>query len=198
MSATISNWRLTTRCAGTKWSCKSRARSRARVAKARAPEGNDGWTTCSVCRGRGEMLYQQGFLTIRRTCSQCNGSGKLLRKPCHQCKGDAFIQTTRKLKVKIPAGVDTGMKMRVPGEGQPGVNGGPQGDLYVFLTVPAAPDLRASRGRFTLHRAAQRSPGCARNRDQNRDAGRREKAESPRRRAVRRDAAPARQRRPAR
>ena len=102
-------------------------------------EGNDGWTTCSVCRGRGEMLYQQGFLTIRRTCSQCRGSGKLLRKPCHQCKGEAFIQVTKKLKVKIPAGVDTGMKMRVPGEGQPGANGGPQGDLYVFLTVQPHP-----------------------------------------------------------
>ena len=102
-------------------------------------EGSDGWTTCSVCRGRGEMLYQQGFLTIRRTCSQCGGTGKLLRKPCQQCKGEAFIQVTKKLKVKIPAGVDTGMKMRVPGEGQPGANGGPQGDLYVFLSVQAHP-----------------------------------------------------------
>jgi len=85
------------------------------------------------------MLYQQGFLTIRRTCSQCGGSGKLLRKPCQQCKGEAFIQVTKKLKVKIPAGVDTGMKMRVPGEGQPGANGGPQGDLYVFLNVQPHP-----------------------------------------------------------
>ncbi len=102
-------------------------------------EGTDGWTTCSVCRGRGEMLYQQGFLSIRRTCSQCGGSGKLLRKPCRVCKGEAFIQVTKKLKVKIPAGVDTGMKMRVPGEGQPGANGGPQGDLYVFLTVQPHP-----------------------------------------------------------
>ncbi len=107
--------------------------------KGTGAEGADGWTTCSVCRGRGEMLYQQGFLSIRRTCSQCGGSGKLLRKPCRQCKGEAFIQVTKKLKVKIPAGVDTGMKMRVPGEGQPGVNGGPQGDLYVFLTVQAHP-----------------------------------------------------------
>lgn len=107
--------------------------------KGTGAEGNDGWTTCSVCRGRGEMHFQQGFLTIRRTCSQCGGSGKLLRKPCHQCKGEAFIKVTRKLKVKIPAGVDSGMKMRVPGEGQPGVNGGPQGDLYVFLSVQPHP-----------------------------------------------------------
>jgi molecular chaperone DnaJ len=102
-------------------------------------ESEDGWTTCSACRGRGEMHYQQGFLTIRRTCGQCNGSGKLLRKPCRQCKGEAYIQVTRKLKVKIPAGVDSGMKMRVAGEGQPGANGGPQGDLYVFLSVQAHP-----------------------------------------------------------
>ena len=109
------------------------------VCRGTGADGNDGWTTCSVCRGRGEMLYQQGFLTIRRTCSQCSGSGKLLRKPCRQCKGEAFIQVTKKLKVKIPAGVDSGMKMRVPGEGQPGVNGGPQGDLYVFLSVEPHP-----------------------------------------------------------
>ena len=102
-------------------------------------EGEDGWTTCSVCRGRGEVLYQQGFLTIRRTCGQCSGSGKLLRRPCRACKGQGSVNGSKKLKVKIPAGVDNGMKMRVPGEGQPGANGGPTGDLYVFLGVHSHP-----------------------------------------------------------
>ena len=107
--------------------------------KGTGAEGEDGWTTCSVCRGRGEVYYQQGFLTIRRSCGQCRGTGKILRRACRNCKGEAYVQSVKKLKVKIPAGVDNGMKMRVPGEGQPGSNGGPQGDLYVFLTVKAHP-----------------------------------------------------------
>jgi len=112
-------------------------------------ESEDGWTTCSVCRGRGEVFYQQGFLSIRKTCGQCGGAGKILRRPCRTCKGEAYVQTTRKLKVKIPAGVDTGMKMRVSGEGQPGANGGSAGDLYVFLNVQPHPIFE--RREFDLH-----------------------------------------------
>ena len=117
--------------------------------KGTGAESEDGWTTCSVCRGRGEVFYQQGFLSIRKGCSQCGGSGKILRRPCKQCKGEAYLQTTKKLKVKIPAGVDSGMKMRVTGEGQPGVNGGPSGDLYVFLTVEQHPVFE--RKEYDLH-----------------------------------------------
>ncbi len=117
--------------------------------KGSGAESEDGWTSCSVCRGRGEVFYQQGFLSIRKTCGQCGGSGKILRRPCRACKGEAYVQVTRKLKVKIPAGVDTGMKMRVAGEGQPGVNGGPPGDLYVFLTVQ--PHQVFERREYDLH-----------------------------------------------
>ncbi len=117
--------------------------------KGTGAESQDGWTTCSVCRGRGEVFYQQGFLSIRKGCSQCGGSGKILRRPCRTCKGEAYIQTTRKLKVKIPPGVDTGMKMRIAGEGQPGANGGGPGDLYVFLTVQ--PHSVFERKDFDLH-----------------------------------------------
>jgi len=109
----------------------------------------DGWTSCSICRGRGEVFYQQGFLSIRRTCGQCNGRGKILRKPCRECKGDGVQQITKKLKVKIPAGVDSGMKLRVGGEGQPGANGGPPGDLYVFLVVEPHPVFE--RHDYDLH-----------------------------------------------
>ncbi len=112
-------------------------------------EAEDGWTVCSACHGRGEVLYQQGFLSIRRTCGTCGGRGKLLRRPCKQCKGEAFVQRTRQLKVKIPPGVDSGMKMRVSGEGQAGVNGGPPGDLYVFLQVKPHPIFE--RKDFDLH-----------------------------------------------
>lgn len=117
--------------------------------KGSGAEAEDGWTTCSVCRGRGEVFYQQGFLSIRKTCGQCGGRGKILRRPCRKCKGEAYVQTTRKLKVKIPAGVDTGMKLRVGGEGQPGVNGGPPGDLYVFLSVKPHPVFE--RKEYDLH-----------------------------------------------
>jgi molecular chaperone DnaJ len=112
-------------------------------------ESEDGWTTCSTCRGRGEVFYQQGFLSIRKTCGTCGGRGKLLRRPCRACKGEGVVQTTRKLKVKIPAGVDTGMKMRLQNEGQPGVNGGPTGDLYVFLSVQPHPIFE--RREYDLH-----------------------------------------------
>ena len=98
-------------------------------------EKEDGLVACPACRGRGEVNYQQGFLTIRRTCGQCGGRGKIIRRPCKQCKGKGFSRSTRKLKVTIPAGVSDGIQLRVPGEGQPSMNGGPQGDLYVVIRV---------------------------------------------------------------
>jgi molecular chaperone DnaJ len=92
-------------------------------------------TTCPTCQGRGEVVYQQSFLSIRRTCSTCNGAGRIVRHPCGQCRGQGQRQTQRKIKVNIPAGVDDGTRLRLSQEGQPGVNGGPSGDLYVFLKV---------------------------------------------------------------
>lgn len=102
-------------------------------------ESRDGWATCTHCHGRGEQFYRQGFLTIRRTCSYCGGSGRVLRRPCRNCQGEGHVQTTRKLKLQIPPGIDSGNKMRVAGEGQPGINGGPPGDLYVFVVVRPHP-----------------------------------------------------------
>lgn len=98
-------------------------------------EKEDGLTTCPTCRGRGEVAYQQAFLTIRRTCGQCNGRGQIIRRPCKQCHGEGYTRSNRKLKVTIPAGVADGMQLRVGGEGQPSPNGGPPGDLYVALRV---------------------------------------------------------------
>ncbi len=102
-------------------------------------EPGSGSTSCPQCRGRGEVLYQQGFLSVRRTCPQCNGSGKIVKNPCRECRGEAFKQVHRKLKVNIPAGVADGNRLRLTGEGQPSVNGGPPGDLYVFLKVKEHP-----------------------------------------------------------
>lgn len=102
-------------------------------------DANDGLTTCPICRGRGEVIYQQSFLQIRRTCAQCNGRGKIIRRPCTQCHGEGQVRVERKLKVNIPAGVDNGTRLRLAGEGQSGVNGGPAGDLYVVIRVTEHP-----------------------------------------------------------
>jgi molecular chaperone DnaJ len=102
-------------------------------------EPGSGPSTCPTCHGRGEVLYQQSFLSIRRTCSTCGGSGKIIRNPCSQCRGQGYRQVQRKLKITIPAGVDENTRMRLANEGQPSPNGGPPGDLYVFLKVKDHP-----------------------------------------------------------
>lgn len=107
--------------------------------KATGAEPEDGLTTCPMCRGRGEVVFQQSFLSVRRTCSQCNGRGQIIRRPCRECKGEGYLRKDRKLKVNIPAGVDNGTRMRLAQEGQPGANGGPPGDLYVVLKVQEHP-----------------------------------------------------------
>jgi molecular chaperone DnaJ len=102
-------------------------------------EPDDGLTTCAMCRGRGEVTYQQGFLSIRRTCGQCGGRGQIIRKPCKTCKGEGYQRVDKRIKINIPAGVDNGTRLRVQGEGQAGANGGPNGDLYVVLKVTEHP-----------------------------------------------------------
>jgi molecular chaperone DnaJ len=102
-------------------------------------EPEDGLVTCTMCRGRGEVIYQQAFLSVRRTCSQCGGRGQIIRRPCKECRGEGYLRRERKLKVNIPAGVDNGTQLRLTQEGQPGANGGPAGDLYVVLKVAEHP-----------------------------------------------------------
>lgn len=98
-------------------------------------EPKDGLTQCPMCRGRGEVIYQQGFLSIRRSCSQCGGRGQIIRRPCTQCRGEGYSRSERKLKVTVPPGVDTGTRLKLTGEGQPGQPGARAGDLYVVLKV---------------------------------------------------------------
>ena len=92
-------------------------------------------TACPQCRGSGQLRYQQGFFTVARTCSQCRGAGKVIAKPCPHCKGAGTIERQRKLTVKIPAGIATGQRLRLTGEGEAGTLGGPAGDLYVVIYV---------------------------------------------------------------
>lgn len=91
--------------------------------------------TCSQCRGSGQLRYQQGFLTVARPCPGCKGTGKTIAKPCTSCRGAGRLGRERKLTVKIPAGIATGQRLRLYGEGEHGSAGGPAGDLYVVVHV---------------------------------------------------------------
>lgn len=92
-------------------------------------------TTCPSCQGRGQVARSQGFFTISTTCSRCQGSGTVIETPCHGCHGAGKVTRQKTLSIKIPAGVDTGARLRLQGEGEGGLRGGPSGDLYVFIGV---------------------------------------------------------------
>jgi molecular chaperone DnaJ len=92
---------------------------------------------CAACGGRGRQRISQGFLMITRPCPNCGGEGKVIEKPCAGCRGDGRRRGQRKLEIRIPAGVETGSRLRLSGEGDAGPTGGPAGDLYVVLTVLA-------------------------------------------------------------
>ena len=89
--------------------------------------------TCHTCSGQGSVRIQQGFFSIQQTCPTCHGSGKVIPEPCTACEGVGRIKRNKTLEVKIPAGIDDGMRIRSAGNGEPGVNGGPSGDLYVEI-----------------------------------------------------------------
>lgn len=90
---------------------------------------------CNTCNGAGQVRFQQGFFTVSRTCNTCHGSGKMIANPCTTCRGKGYQEQEKNISVRVPPGVDTGTRLRVSGEGEMGVNGGPPGDLYVVLTV---------------------------------------------------------------
>jgi len=91
--------------------------------------------TCRTCQGRGQVLQSSGFFTISSTCPHCGGHGRVISKPCPHCRGTGKEHTVKSVQLKIPAGVETGSRLRLRGEGEAGLQGGPSGDLYVFLHV---------------------------------------------------------------
>jgi molecular chaperone DnaJ len=95
--------------------------------------------TCPTCAGHGKVRATQGFFTIERSCAQCRGTGKIIRHPCKSCRGAGTVQKERSLTVDVPPGVEEGTRIRLSGEGAAGQNGGPNGDLYIFLSVAEHP-----------------------------------------------------------
>lgn len=91
--------------------------------------------TCPNCQGSGQVRTSQGFFTVSRPCPRCRGAGSTISNPCHRCSGSGRARATPRVSVDIPAGVDSGMRLRLTGEGEPGENGGPRGDLYIFIEV---------------------------------------------------------------
>lgn len=107
--------------------------------KGTGAKGKDGVKTCPTCRGRGQVAFQQGFFTIARTCGTCAGTGKKIVTPCPACAGQGRLRAESTITVRVPAGVDEGMRLRITGEGEASPDGGPTGDLYVFLHVAEHP-----------------------------------------------------------
>jgi len=90
---------------------------------------------CPACQGRGQVIRSQGFFQVSTTCPRCNGAGQIITDPCTDCHGEGLVNRSKKVSVRIPAGVDTGSRMRLSGEGEGGRRGGPAGDLYVVIHV---------------------------------------------------------------
>ena len=96
-------------------------------------------TTCTTCGGHGQVRMQQGFFSVQQTCPHCQGSGTTINDPCTKCRGKGRVQERKTLSVKVPAGVDTGDRIRLAGEGEAGESGGPPGDLYVQVQIKPHP-----------------------------------------------------------
>lgn len=98
-------------------------------------EGGAEPSTCPTCSGMGKVRAQQGFFTVERSCPTCSGMGQIINNPCKSCSGAGRVEKDRSLSVNIPAGVETGTRIRLSGEGEAGMRGGPSGDLYIFIEV---------------------------------------------------------------
>jgi molecular chaperone DnaJ len=109
------------------------------VCRGSGAEGGAEPVTCPTCSGMGKVRAQQGFFTVERTCPTCNGMGQIVKNPCRACGGAGRVEKERALSVNIPAGVETGTRIRLAGEGEAGLRGGPQGDLYIFIEVKEHP-----------------------------------------------------------
>lgn len=120
---------------GTKATVKMTTQAACDKCKGSGAEPGTGVENCGTCQGRGVIRTQSGFFTVERACPTCNGNGKIIKNPCKACGGQGRTRKERKLDVNIPAGVDDGTRIRLAGEGEAGLKGGPAGDLYVVISV---------------------------------------------------------------
>ena len=125
----------------------------------RGTEGASEPATCPTCSGMGKVRAQQGFFTVERTCPTCSGAGQIIKNPCKTCGGVGRVEKERQLSVNIPAGVETGTRIRLSGEGEAGLRGGPSGDLYIFVEVEEHPIFQ--RDGVTLYCQVPVSMGAA-------------------------------------
>ncbi len=114
-------------------------RNRCEVCEGSGSEKGSSPETCKGCNGQGQVRLQQGFFTISTTCPTCQGAGQVIKNPCKECSGSGLKNSKEKKKVKIPAGIDNGQRLKLRGEGEPGPQGGPSGDLYVVVSVKNHP-----------------------------------------------------------
>ncbi|MGB7023224.1 MAG: molecular chaperone DnaJ, partial [Candidatus Acidiferrales bacterium] len=121
--------------AGVKTKIKIPRMENCEACKGTGAKPGSGMQSCGTCKGHGQLHYQQGFFAVSRTCPACGGAGQTIKESCAECRGHGRIERSRTIEVAIPAGVDNGMRLRVAGEGEPGANGGPAGDLYAFIEV---------------------------------------------------------------
>ena len=103
--------------------------------KSTGAEGGGGSVACGTCEGAGRVRQQSGFFTVERTCPTCQGTGEVIKDPCRVCSGNGRVHKEKTLSVNIPAGVEEGTRIRLAGEGEAGLRGGPAGDLYIFLSI---------------------------------------------------------------
>ena len=127
---------------GTETSLKIPREESCETCRGSGAAAGSGPETCPQCRGLGQVRYQQGFFTVARTCSQCRGAGRVISKPCPTCRGNGRVTQERQLTVKIPAGIATGQRLRLTGEGEHGAQNGPPGDLYIIIHVAEHPVFR--------------------------------------------------------
>jgi molecular chaperone DnaJ len=132
---------------------------------------------CSTCSGAGQVRYQQGFFSVARTCGACRGTGRIDQEPVRDVQGAGRVERERQMEVKVPAGVETGSRLRITGEGEGGAQGGTAGDLYVVIHVKGARAVRAAGQQSLRGRARDVRAGRARLRDHGQDPERRAASE---------------------
>jgi len=98
-------------------------------------EGGSRVITCNTCQGRGQVVSSRGFFQVSQTCPKCRGTGQMVERPCQKCRGEGRLEQTKRIKIKIPHGIEHGSRLRVTGNGEAGIRGGPKGDLYVVVHV---------------------------------------------------------------